>query len=287
MQHLLTVSKKVKYFIYQLSLIFSIMIGGYYFHLTYTTQTDILYFLTFLTLVVIGVLKGRIVSLGINLLIIFFIGSYKFWEAWVLDPQDSLERLTVTFGWLLLFLIGSAVSGMSHQIITFIFKENEKLHQKYNDLVMVDLDTGLDNRKRFELILEKEFKRSARYHYDLNLLLIKTNHFDDFETLYGQKETRHFTLEISKKLNKNTRISDFRFRVQKDIFAILLTNTPREHVDVVIHKLEQQLTSHTLLNSKKEVTTSYSFGVSHYQKEMKGFRDMYENAKQDLETYIY
>lgn len=109
---------------------------------------------------------------------------------------------------------------------------------------------------------------------------------DKFEQLYGVKEKNHLLRSLSSILWDKLRITDRKFRIADDTFAVILTHTEEENTADVIRKVEGMLKHHQLSNQKRDITVTLAFGVAHYQAELLDFTEMIQHAQSDLEHYV-
>lgn len=197
--------------------------------------------------------------------------------------QDLLGKM---FYWFMIFIVLALLSGSLHGWVQNLLHENAEMKKRFRDLVSIDSLTGFDNRKRFFFELEEEFARSERYGNVLSIVLIQVDQLDEFRKLYGQKETNHILQSIANNIRKCTRRSDKRFRISEDVFAVILTDTPFEHINIVLEKFKKNLVTHVLRNGKKEVTLSMRFGTASYEEHIKKDLELFERAKTELDFYI-
>ncbi len=234
--------------------------------------------------IVIGIWRGSVASLAFSLLAIFSIGSYWFWKLWMVETVHSLDLSKVLI-WMVSYIITALLSGTINQIIESILAENKKLRSEYDELVSIDPSTGFYNRKRFLLELEQEYKRAERYGYDLSLLCIRIAYLEQFKSIYGKNEQHYLLHEIAEKIRSQVRISDRLFRIEEDMLGICLTETPKENIKFVIKKLEKELKSHILSDSKKQVTLHFAFGHSSYDRIMADYMEMFSDAEEGTKNY--
>src|SRR5690625_4320847 len=137
----------------------------------------------------VGIVREVIAALGLSLILFFLIGSSFLWmelnENILL--QNKIPYLHILI-WMIALLILSITTGNISQEIKTLKHENDSLREQMRTLVSIDPATGLDNKERMLMEMELEFNRSKRYGNTFTLLLIKINHFDQFEKLYGETE---------------------------------------------------------------------------------------------------
>jgi diguanylate cyclase (GGDEF)-like protein len=91
-----------------------------------------------------------------------------------------------------------------------------------------DVLTGLANRRAFELKLDEEFDRAARYGTELSLMLLDADHFKSVNDEFGHSAGDQTLKRLAEILTSNTRLSDTLARYGGEEFAILLPNAGRE-----------------------------------------------------------
>lgn len=233
-----------------------------------------------------GLIAGVTYALGTSLVLFFIVGSVIFWISFsgVSLFDDYISMLFILYWAVGQFLI-AVISGKICHILSQVLHENNQLKKEIQDLVAVDAATGFDNKNRMFLELELEFDRSKRYGHTFTFLLIKMNYYDQFRKSYGEAELTNVLDHIAGKLYKLTRISDQKFRPEKNMFALLLTDTPSDRVELVIKKLNQDLAVFKLKNNKF-VTLSFEYGPVGFDEELKSYFGIYELALEQVDEDV-
>src|SRR5690625_2261007 len=220
-----------------------------------------------LFIVVIGVITGPITALSITLLFYFLIGSILFWayltNSFFVHVNIPYFNLLV---WTVIILIASLISGRLSTLVKHMMAEKNHLEEQIRTLVAVDPITGFDNEDRMLVELELEYNRSKRYETPFIFLLLKVNHLDQFQKLYGEVEYKNLLQHMAKNIFRLIRISDLKFRVETDMFALLLTNTSLQDIDTIIKKLDEGLSVYKLEN-KKYISLSITYGYTGFPAE--------------------
>ncbi|WLR51899.1 diguanylate cyclase [Bacillus tianshenii] len=254
---------------------------------SYTGQTKVDFFLysIFLLLMLLGLWKGMIVSLGLSLLVIFVFGSAAFWMQ--LTGSTPIVPFTQMIIWQGAFLFGSFVSGFSHSQIESIMTKYNYWSKQYHELVTIDPETGFDNEKRFFFYLNEQFKRAQRYEQSFSLLLVRIKNWKEFEKYYGSAEADAILAKLAENLKNITRGSDSHFRVMEDTFALIFPETNADGTEVVINKIiEDNNKGYALKGKNKMITLTLEFGAVTYHSEMNDYMRMFNDAMDEVNRYI-
>lgn len=245
-------------------------------------RSGLLLFILFLVVSIVGLFAGTVISLGFALILLFITGSLFFWVSLTNDHLITNELPVLYFLiWMVGLLVFGLLSGIYSQGIHAVYRENELLKEQMRTLVAVDPVTGFDNKERMLLELEAEHSRARRYGSSYSFLVIKMNYFTQFYNLYGEQETTRLLNHISETVARFTRISDLKFRPEKNLFALLLTNTPIEDIHIVIAKLDKELTTFQLQN-KKFVTLTFEYGYANFEEDQEDYKTVYELARNQV-----
>lgn len=244
-----------------------------------------IFYIISIVIMLFGLVGGSVLSLGLSLFFIFVLGSYSFWGIFSNGSEISSSFLIKLFLWFTIFIVLSLLSGNFQGFIKGLITENKQMKNQFEELVSIDSQTGFDNRKRFFFELEEEFKRSQRYGNILSILLIQVEYLTDFRKLYGDAETSYIIQKISDQIRETTRVSDKKYRVSDNLFGIMLTHTPHEHVGIVIEKIKKRMTTQSLRDNKREITLTIKFGTGSFEKDVTNYMEMYEIAETELENY--
>jgi diguanylate cyclase (GGDEF)-like protein len=87
---------------------------------------------------------------------------------------------------------------------------------------MLDKETHLPNRNQLIDQLTREIARAARYSYDLTLMVVTIDQFDDIRNSWGLARTRDAVVHVAETLGRVTRASDFVARLDDRRFAVVL-----------------------------------------------------------------
>ena len=107
-------------------------------------------------------------------------------------------------------------------------RQLEELLERVEVLAITDPLTELFNRRRFEAVLEKEFKKTRRYNSPLSCLMIDIDHFKKINDEYGHHVGDAVLQEIAQIIKNNFREIDIIARWGGEEFIVLLPHTGKE-----------------------------------------------------------
>lgn len=101
-----------------------------------------------------------------------------------------------------------------------------RLNLELGTLATTDALTGLSNRRRFDEMLAREWKRSIRTDGPVALILLDVDHFKGFNDLYGHQKGDEALRAIARAIEAESgRPGDVACRIGGEEFAVLLADT--------------------------------------------------------------
>lgn len=242
-----------------------------------------------LLLITIALLGGPAIGLFSSLIFIFLVGSFLFYFALSntsLLTSYEIPLLSTLLGYGFSLIIFVMIAGQIHNRIIEQGKEERRLADEIKQFVAVDVDTGFDNKHRMALEIDAEMQRINRYGGTFTLILFQIDFYHEFVSLYGEKEHKNLLQSLSNKVREKTRSTDLKFRYAADRFALLLTNTSEESIEIVYAKLSESIKTHQLLTGKY-ITLSYRIGHVSYDKEgnLTSYKALFEQVESEMITH--
>jgi len=104
--------------------------------------------------------------------------------------------------------------------------ELEEANRRLEALAGLDGLTGLANRRTFDEVLEREYRRARRDRRTLSVIMIDVDHFKAFNDHYGHPEGDHCLRLVSEAIRTSIRRpGDMATRYGGEEFAVILPNT--------------------------------------------------------------
>jgi diguanylate cyclase (GGDEF)-like protein len=142
--------------------------------------------------------------------------------------------------------------------------ENTFLHEEASRLSITDALTGVWNRRHFDLRLEEEFERSARFLEPFGLLLLDVDGFKPINDVYGHPAGDFVLVELARRLQDVTRSVDVVARFGGEEFALILPRTPLEGAVLVAEKIRTAVARAPFDALGQEIPVTVSVGAAAY-----------------------
>lgn len=136
-----------------------------------------------------------------------------------------------------------------------------ELLEKVEILASTDPLTELYNRRRFEVVLEQEFKRATRYNTPLACLMIDIDDFKNINDEFGHNAGDSVLQEMAGIIKKTFREVDIVARWGGEEFIVLLPQTDQKTALGAANRLLKTISNH-LFSSIPDKKVSVSIGIA-------------------------
>lgn len=137
----------------------------------------------------------------------------------------------------------------------------EDLLHTLDRLASTDSLTGLYNRRRFESVLEKEYKRMKRYGTTFSCLIVDIDYFKKVNDAHGHKAGDAVLREIADILKSNVRQIDTIARWGGEEFVILMPETRKEEASIAAKRILQSVEEHKF-PAAPDISLTVSIGLA-------------------------
>jgi diguanylate cyclase (GGDEF)-like protein len=136
------------------------------------------------------------------------------------------------------------VAGAIH--LAAVTRDLEEANARVHRLSMIDALTGLDNRRRFDEALDREWRRSARSGSALTLLMVDVDRFKDFNDSRGHQAGDDCLRNVAGVLRDClVRAADGVARYGGEEFAVLLPDTDPSGAERAAERLRARVAERT------------------------------------------
>ncbi|MCG8451903.1 MAG: diguanylate cyclase [Spirochaetales bacterium] len=140
----------------------------------------------------------------------------------------------------------------------------ERTNRELTSLSTLDPLTGLGNRRRFDAILEEEWKRSIRHRIPLSLLIIDIDHFKLFNDNYGHLRGDECLRSVAQALTSSLkRFVDSVARFGGEEFIAVLPDTGREGALEVAERIRTTVIEQHIPHEYSPVSSVLTVSIGH------------------------
>jgi diguanylate cyclase (GGDEF)-like protein len=136
------------------------------------------------------------------------------------------------------------------------------LTQRLSHQALHDPLTGLDNRKSFELRLQRALESAQNEGQVHAVCYIDLDHFHVINDNYGIAVGDNFLKGLAKLLRSGRRKADMVARIAGDKFGLLLDDCNLEEARKIIQQLRQQLKTFHITYDNKDISANASIGLT-------------------------
>lgn len=217
-------------------------------------------------IIIFSVYFGIVPGLLLSGALIFIYGSVIFYQL-ILGYS---QIWTLNYIWFGFYPISAFIGGNIHQIIE---RQNGLLNQcetLTDKVVNIDDVTGFGNSRELLRDLDREMSRSKRFKYSLTLMVVQIQYFDELLSIYGEEGSSKLLKSLSTIIDNALRIEDLRFRLEDDLFALVLPYTTPDDALVVKERIVKNLEAMSIddTSSLSRYKIEIKVGACEYKKEI-------------------
>ncbi|MBE0432726.1 sensor domain-containing diguanylate cyclase [candidate division WOR-3 bacterium] len=109
-----------------------------------------------------------------------------------------------------------------------LHEDNVRLTEEIKDLTLTDPQTGMPNRRFFDIMLDIEYRRARGYSRQLSLAMVGLDQFPGAARKQGKKTGDELLVHVAITLKRNFRDTDFVARCDRNTFAVILPEAKKE-----------------------------------------------------------
>jgi diguanylate cyclase (GGDEF)-like protein len=162
--------------------------------------------------------------------------------------------------------------------------ENALLHQKTQELTVVDDLTGLYNYRYFSRKLSTEVVRARRYRLPFSVIMIDIDWFKKCNDTYGHLFGNRVLQDLALRIKESVREVDVVCRYGGEEFAVILPQTKKADAQMIGERIRRRVES-TEFSAEGEgshVKITVSLGVASYPENGETSRELVTNVDQAL-----
>lgn len=141
---------------------------------------------------------------------------------------------------------------------------NAEMYRQVEELAVKDPLTNVLNRRAFTGILEREFRRAARYNTPITLMVLDLDYFKKVNDTYGHLVGDNILREAANICQSSLRDIDVLVRYGGEEFVILLPVTNLQEGMVVANRIKGRMEKHRFDAAMNNISVTVSIGIAHY-----------------------
>jgi diguanylate cyclase (GGDEF)-like protein len=138
---------------------------------------------------------------------------------------------------------------------------NAQMYQRLHDLAATDELTHVLNRRSFQHVLEREFRRSVRLRTSLALLVIDLDSFKAVNDFFGHLTGDVILREIAGLLKQSVREIDILARYGGEEFVVILPEGEKDAC-LVAERIRSVVEAHSFNKNKSPIRLTVSIGIA-------------------------
>lgn len=157
--------------------------------------------------------------------------------------------------------------------------EQKRLEKELREMASTDVLTGVNNRRYFLEIFERELMRAQRYRHDLSLIMLDVDHFKSINDEYGHAVGDDALKAMTRICQETMRTTDFLGRLGGEEFAIILPETDNNGAWQIAQRIRQNTEDFVLnISDRETINMTASFGVTAMQMNDESAEEMLKRA---------
>lgn len=163
-----------------------------------------------------------------------------------------------------------------------IEKENLRLLEEVKKLAVLDPLTGVNNRRAFFEVAEREFTRSVRYQRPLAVIMVDVDKFKSINDTYGHPAGDVVLISIAETIRAQLRDLDLFARYGGDEFIALLPEIDFNGANLIAERIITAISSLEIDLEGFPLHPSITTGIAEYDPSDKSLVTLISRADKDL-----
>ncbi len=156
---------------------------------------------------------------------------------------------------------------------------NARTHASVKQQAITDSLTGLFNRRCFETILSREFRRAERHGREFSLALVDVNDFKKFNDSYGHQAGDRALASLGEAVRNAVRSTDVAARYGGDEIVIILPETKLQKAyNLFANRIKHEIEDGFRLISDQDHELSVTIGIASYPRDGKNAEELILSA---------
>jgi len=142
--------------------------------------------------------------------------------------------------------------------------------------------TGLNNRRAFTKLVNREAKKAARYGRPYSIIMVDTDNLKSINDNHGHSAGDKLLKMVSDAIDDTLRDSDIIARVGGDEFIIMLTDTDSARASDAAERIKKTIDNAATVVDGKTITATASIGIASYPDDSNDLNEIMNFADKSL-----
>jgi diguanylate cyclase (GGDEF)-like protein len=152
----------------------------------------------------------------------------------------------------------------------------QQLAERLETLSLVDSLTGLANRRYFDQVFEREWRRARREHHPMTLIFVDVDNFKAYNDFYGHQQGDECLRELARVMTEHSaRAGDFVARYGGEEFVLLYPGLGIEEARAIAKRILESVRELAIPHARSSVAeyVTLSLGVAVLEADAGGHED--------------
>ncbi|MDX1279965.1 sensor domain-containing diguanylate cyclase [Shewanella colwelliana] len=155
-------------------------------------------------------------------------------------------------------------------------------NERLEHLSQTDGLTQLHNRRHWQICMQREFERHARYGEPTTLVMFDIDHFKRINDTYGHIAGDKVIQHVSHILKQSLRETDCAGRYGGEEFSVVLANTDAKSALNFADRLREKIAASEMLYESAKISVTVSIGICDIEEELENSGKWLANADHAL-----
>ncbi|GIU16292.1 GGDEF domain-containing protein [Shewanella colwelliana] len=155
-------------------------------------------------------------------------------------------------------------------------------NERLEHLSQTDGLTQLHNRRHWQICMQREFDRHARYGEPTTLVMFDIDHFKRINDTYGHIAGDKVIQHVSHILKQSLRETDCAGRYGGEEFSVVLANTDAKSALNFADRLREKIAASAMLYESAKISVTVSIGICDIEEELENSGKWLANADHAL-----
>jgi len=200
------------------------------------------------------------------------------------NSEGSFQSISGKEIWINYQIVRFSRNNIGHLLFLLSdITERKRMEEDLRTLAFTDSLTGVNNRRRFFELANKELERTKRNGRPFCFLTLDIDHFKTINDSHGHDQGDIVLTKLAACCLQELRCSDIFGRIGGEEFSAILIETDTETAQIVAERLRKRIAAESIQTDDARIAFTISIGLSHWQ----GNDDTIDSIMQRADKALY